>query len=317
MSYYIAVEVVANCRPWQDARRATVCLPGVQPGWRAMTTRGDTPALINTQREGPSGNILMAQQIIQVSSDFWNIRGSFKIGGVVDIKTHASLVRRRDGSFVFLDSCALDQNARTRIASIVGDSGIEAVLNLHPFHTVHVRKMHEMYPEARLYGTVRHHQQFADMPWETERTEDYELHDMYADDFRFSVPEGVDFVSSNENIHFSSVLVIHDGSHTIHVDDTFMYFKLPRILRIVGAGDSVGFHPTLPMALAKRAGAVAEFRAWAESLIKDWEDAENLCAAHTGALLAGTNRGAPIATRLAKALKKVEPLLWIHQRRYG
>ena len=259
----------------------------------------------------------MAQHIIEISGDFWNIRDSFKIGGVVDIKTHASLVRQRDGNFVFLDSCALGQATRTRISRLVGKSRIVAVLNLHPFHTVHVRKMHELYPEARLYGTVRHHQLFPDLPWERERTEDQQLHELYADDFGFSVPRGVDFVSSNDNIHFSSVLVNHPRSHTIHVDDTFMYIKLPRLLRIVGAGDSVGFHPTLSMALEKRAGAVGEFRAWAESLINDWEDAENLCAAHTGALLAANNRGAPISMRLAKALKKIEPLLWIHQRRYG
>jgi hypothetical protein len=260
----------------------------------------------------------MKEDIIEVSSGFWNIRGSFKIGGVVDIKTHASLVRRANGNFVFLDSYSLGRDAREHVADIVGrGSEIEAILNVHPFHTMHVARMHELYPEARLYGTVRHLERFSDLPWEAERTEDPDLHALYVDDFEFSVPRGVDFVSANDNIHFSSVLVMHHASHTIHVDDTFMYIRLPRLLRLFGMKDSLGFHPTLSRALEKRAGAVADFRAWAGALIDDWRDVENLCAAHTGPLLASDNTGASIPERLKKALRKCEPRLRIHERRYG
>lgn len=260
----------------------------------------------------------MQEEIIGVSGDFWNIRGSFKIGGVVDIKTHASLVRLANGNFVFLDSYSLGEETRKEIAKIVGRRGkIEAILNVHPFHTVHVTRMHELYPQARLYGTARHLERFPELPWEAECTEEPELHALYADDFEFSVPAGVDFVSANDNIHFSSVLVMHPVSHTIHVDDTFMYIQLPLLLRLVGRKDSLGFHPTLAGALEKRAGAVADFRAWAETLTDDWGDAENLCAAHTAPLLARDNTGASIHERLGKALRKCEPVLRIHQLRYG
>ena len=260
----------------------------------------------------------MKEEIIEVSSCFWNIRGSFKIGGVVDIKTHASLVRRANGNFVFLDSYSLGRDAREHVADIVGKGGeIEAILNVHPFHTMHVARMHELYPEARLYGTVRQLERFPDLPWEAERTEDPELHALYADDFEFSVPGGVDFVSANDNIHFSSVLVMHHASRTIHVDDTFMYIQLPRLLRLFGMKDSLGFHPTLSRALEKRVGAVADFRAWAAALIDALRDAENLCAAHTGPLLARDNTGASIPERLQKALQKCEPKLRTHEHRYG
>jgi hypothetical protein len=260
----------------------------------------------------------MKEKIVEVSSGFWNIRGSFKIGGVVDIKTHASLVRRANGNFVFLDAYSLGRDARAQIADIVGvDGEIEAILNVHPFHTVHVQRIHELYPDARLYGTARHLERFSDLPWEAERTEDPELHALYADDFEFSVPAGVDFISANDNIHFSSVLVMHPVSQTLHVDDTFMYIQLPRLMRLFGIKDSLSFHPTLSMALEKRAGAVADFRAWAADLIDRWRDVENLCAAHTAPLLASDNRGASIPERLQKALRKCEPKLRIHERRYG
>ena len=43
--------------------------------------------------------------------------------------------------------------------------------------------MHELYPQARLYGTERHTERFPKLPWEVVRSEDPELHEWYADDF--------------------------------------------------------------------------------------------------------------------------------------
>ncbi len=39
----------------------------------------------------------MQPHIIEVADGFWNIRGSFEIGGVVEIGTQASLVKRSNG----------------------------------------------------------------------------------------------------------------------------------------------------------------------------------------------------------------------------
>ena len=260
----------------------------------------------------------MAEKIVQVAENFWNIRGSFRIGGVVDIGTHASLVRLASGNFLFLDSYAMSETLIEEINAILGDGGeIEAILNLHPFHTIHVERMHELFPEARLYGTQRHLDRFPELPWEEVRSEDQELHEWYCDDLDFTIPRGVDFVSANENVHFASVLAHHRESGTIHVDDTLMCIRLPRLLGLVGLRDQVGFHPTLAMALEKREGAAVEFREWAAELTEAWGDAENLCAAHSGNLLAEKNRGAPIRDRIRKASGLCELLLRTHERRYG
>ncbi len=110
---------------------------------------------------------------------------------------------------------------------------------------------------------------------------------------------------------------MHRASHTIHVDDTLMYLELPLPLRLVGWRDSLAFHPTLARALQRHAGAASEFRDWARELIENWRDADNLCAAHTAPLLARTNRGQPIPERLEKALRRCEPKLRLHERRFG
>jgi hypothetical protein len=256
--------------------------------------------------------------MLKISEDFWNIRGSYKIGGIIDVGTQASLVRRANGRFVFLDSYTLTSRVSREVDELTGGGeNVEAILNLHPFHTVHVRKMHELFPRARLYGTARHLQRFPDLPWEEVRMEDTAVHEEFADDFDFSVPRGVDFISADEKVHFSSVLAFHLASRTIHSDDTLMYIRMPALLRLFGLSNAVSFHPTLAKALERRPGAASDFRSWAEQLIEGWRDAENLCAAHTAALLARENNGQPIHKRLRKALDKVGNTLQAHERKYG
>ena len=260
----------------------------------------------------------MAGRIHQITEDFWNIRGSFRIGGVIDIGTQASLVRLSNGKFAFLDAYTLSGAVQREVFEISREGkDVEAILNLHPFHTIHVRKMHEMFPHARLYGTRRHLSRFPELPWENTCTEDPKLHEKFADDFEFSVPRGVDFISANEDVHFSSVLVLHRASRTIHVDDTLMYIRLPMLMRWFGLTDPVSFHLMLAKALEKRAGAAQDFRQWAEELTERWRDAENLCTAHTAALLASDKQGESIHTRLVKALDKAGNTLKSHERKYG
>jgi len=248
----------------------------------------------------------LGNEIVRVADDFLNIRGSFKVGGLIDIGTQCSLVRRASGKFVFLDSYTLSGAVQRDVDALThGGKDVEAILNVHPFHTVHVRAMHQRYPKARLYGTARHLSRLPDLPWETARTEQARLHKLFEGDFEFSVPRGVDFISQNEDVHFSSVLVLHRASRTIHVDDTLMYVRLPLPVRVLGFRDILIFHPTLRQALEKRKGAGQDFRAWAEELAARWRDAENLCAAHTTALTAARNRGASVHDRILAALDKV------------
>lgn len=260
----------------------------------------------------------MSAEIIQIADTFWNIRGSFRIGGLLDVGTHISLVRLESGNYVFLDSYTLDDEVLDTVGELTrGGKDIEAVINLHPFHTVHVARMQEHFPNARHYGTARHESRFPELDWQDTRSEDPELHELYARDFDFSVPAGVDFISDDEHVHFSSVMVRHRASKTIHVDDTVNYVRLPSLMRMVGVGDSVSFHPTLSKALERREGAAGEFRSWAENMIESWRDTENLCAAHTSWLADSDNNGPSIHERLIAALEKTNSTLARHESRYG
>ncbi len=254
--------------------------------------------------------------MIEIEDGFWNIRGSFKVGGVVEIGTQASLVRLSDGDFVMLDTCLLSPEMISKINLLTeGGKRIKAILNLHPFHTVYVKKMHECFPDAALYGTSRHLSKLPELPWEPLCTEDPELHKLFDEDFRFSVPKGVDFVSANENVHFSSVLVFHLSSKTIHVDDTLVFSELPEVMGLVGYRNVLSFHPTLLMALQKRQEAAEEFETWARGLADQWCEAENLVAAHTAPLIGKESTGPSIQTRIMNALNSVKWMLAGHKLR--
>lgn len=257
----------------------------------------------------------MADRIETITEDFYSIRGSFKIAGLLDIRTQASLVRLGDGRFVMLDSYPLKGEIESRVMELTeGGTQIAAIVNVHPFHTVHVRTMHQQLPDAKLYGCARHHGRFPELPWEPELTEDPSLHALFADDLAFSVPAGVDLVTSNDNVHFSSVLVLHRKSGTVHVDDTLSYAEMPSVIQWLGINDVFAFHPTLGSALRPEAGAAAAFRTWAQDLATGWADVTTVCTAHVGIW-----RGEPgrFQARVLSALESVSGTLDTHEAKHG
>lgn len=256
---------------------------------------------------------MLPKNILEIADGFWNLRGSFRVGPL-DVGTHASLVRRADGTFLLLDACGFDAPMRSWLLRTTADGArLAAVLHLHPFHTEHVEAAHALFPRALLYGTERHVSLFPALPWQPSRTNDAALHRRFAEDFDFLVPRGVAFIARNSRLHFSSVLALHKPTRTLHVDDTLVYVRLPWPLRLF-ARDLLRFHPTLKKVLEPRPDAAAEFRVWIAELVNRARELDNLCAAHSAVLLARDNRGATIAERIAQAARHVEGVLRAHER---
>ena len=258
----------------------------------------------------------MTDKIIKISDTFWNIRGEFRVFGLLNIGTQASLVKLNNGNFVLLDAYTLRGDIKQQVDSLTNNGDdIEAIINLHPFHTLHVAQAHADYPKAKLYGTLRHINKFPALPWQDKFTNSAEFSALYADDFEFSVPRGVDFISTNDMLHFSSVLAYHIASKTIHVDDTLMYLTLPGLLGWL-KNPELSFHMTLSRTLEQRKGAVDDFKLWVAEIAEQWRDAEVLCAAHSHTLI-GTNKSPSIAAMIMMALQREEATLRYHQKKYG
>jgi hypothetical protein len=194
-----------------------------------------------------------------------------------------SLVRKPDGSFVLLDSYELDEADREELMALTyGGSLIKAILNVHPFHTIHCKFMQELLPHARLIGTRRHHSEIPGLSWDAAPIEDEATQQEFSDIFDFSVPAGVEFVPDDDSVHVSSVLVRHRESRIVHVDDTLMFLNLPSLVQKLVPGPRLRFHPKLADALEKRPGAADDYIAWARSLARDWADTRIACVAHNG-----------------------------------
>lgn len=251
----------------------------------------------------------------QLSDDFWNFRGSFKIAKIIDVGTQMSLVRRANGRFLLLDSYSVtDDDRRDLLGLTNGGTAIEAILNVHPFHTLHCRAMHEIAPDARLIGTRRHREHTPGLPWEDGAIEDAATQAQFADDLDFSVPAGVDLVTPDDNVHAGSVLVRHRKSGIVHVDDTLNVLSAPGPLGKVLPQSSLKFHPMLSRALQKRAGAADDFARWARGIADDWAGTPIVCAAHSAI------RHLPERAwneEVLDALSDVDDMLGKHRAEYG
>lgn len=251
----------------------------------------------------------------QLAEDFWNIRGDFRIANIINVGTHMSLVRRPGGTFVLLDSYEPDEADRAELMALTDNgSRIDAVLNLHPFHTVHCTFLRHLLPRVRLIGTRRHYRHLPDLPWDLALIEDAATQQQFADTFDFSIPAGVDFISDDEDVHVGSVIARHRASGIVHVDDTLNVLDLPALVQMMVPGPELRFHPKLGDALEKRAGAAGDYISWAQDLARAWAYTQTVCAAHNGIY---TMTDESFDAAIARALDYASDTLVNHRETFG
>ena len=245
----------------------------------------------------------MADQIYDLGSGFWNIQGSFKLGGVIDIGTQCSLVKLASGKFVFLDSYSLTGEVREQVMALTdnGDN-VEAVLNLHPFHTTHCEQMAQDFPKAAFYGSSRHQQKVPNVKWEQALVESDEVTGHYPE-LEFSLPQGIYYIAPNEMIHAGSLLAYHPASQSLHVDDTFV---TPPGKLLKALLPELALHPTTKKALTDEVDAGKQYCDWVSKLAHDWRDTRNFCAAHSGVV---TFKSGEFEKALLAAIDKARPKL--------
>ncbi|GAB2501268.1 hypothetical protein [Arenimonas alkanexedens] len=250
----------------------------------------------------------------KLAANFWNLRGVFRIAGVVNIGTQMSVVKRGKGRFVVIDGCALDDAQRDALLKLTGQGEqVEAVIHVHPFHTLHVEATHRLFPAATLYGTARHRVKAPDLPWAAAPVEQWDNEHPLADLLELSVPEGVDFASADEQVHVGSVLVRDRKSAVVHVDDTFNVVAAPGVIGRLLPQSALRMHPMLARALKPTAASADAYAAWARSLAARWADTRIVCAAHSA--VRRLDKGG-FKREVEAALEKVSGTLERHRERY-
>lgn len=219
----------------------------------------------------------MADSINDLGSGFWNIRGSFRVGGVLDVGAQCSLVQLESGKFIFLDSYELKDEVRKTVMKLTNDGqDVEAVLNVHPFHTVHCAQMAKDFPQAVFYGSRRHPEQAPNVDWSSDLVESEAVAKRYPE-LEFSLPKGIYYIAPDDSVHAGSLLVYHPASKSLHVDDTFM---TPPVKILDAILPEVLLQPDTKKALKDEPDAGKQYCNWTTQLAHDWE-VRHFCAAHT------------------------------------
>lgn len=245
----------------------------------------------------------MSDKIIDLGAGFWNIRGTFRLGGVLNIGTHCSLVKLTSGKFVFLDSYTLTDDVRAQVMALTNNGqDVEAVLNLHPFHTVHCAQMAKDFPQAIFYGSSRHHKKVPEVQWAKDLVESDAVAERYPE-LKFSISQGIHYIAPNEMIHAGSLLVFHPASKSLHVDDTFMS---PPTKLLEAVLPELLLHPTTKKALKNEPNAGKEYCDWVSNLAHEWREVRNFCAAHSYLV---TFKDGEFEKALLKAIAKARPKL--------
>ncbi|KAA0934788.1 hypothetical protein [Psychrobacter sp. ANT_H59] len=245
----------------------------------------------------------MSDKIIDLGAGFWNIRGTFRLGGVLNIGTQCSLVKLASGRFVFLDSYTLTDDVRAQVMALTNNGqDVEAVLNLHPFHTVHCAQMAKDFPQATFYGSSRHQKKVPEVQWADDLVESDAVAERYPE-LKFSLSQGVHYIAPNEMIHAGSLLAFHPASKSLHVDDTFMSPPTKLLETVL---PELLLHPTTKKALKNESNAGKEYCDWASNLADDWRDVRNFCAAHSYLV---KFKDGEFEKALLKAIAKARPKL--------
>jgi hypothetical protein len=250
-----------------------------------------------------------------LADGFWNLRGIHRVGGLLDIGTQMSVARRPDGRLVLVDAIDLGDAQHDALLALTDDGAlVDAVVHVHPFHTLHVAALQRAFPAATLYGTARHRERLPQLPWAGTPVETWGDGHPLADVFDLSVPDGVDFVCADDSVHVGSVLARHRPSGVVHVDDTFNVISAPGPLRGVLPQSALKMHPMLAKALTPEAGAADAYARWARELAVRWADAPAVCAAHSAVRAMAPGQ---FAKEVEAALGNVEKALAKHRARFG
>lgn len=77
-----------------------------------------------------------------------------------------SLIELHNGNFLVIDTVILSDQRKRELDELTSNgTKIEAVLAVHPFHTLAYSAFYKMYPNVEYYGTPRHLRKLTEIKW--------------------------------------------------------------------------------------------------------------------------------------------------------
>lgn len=130
-------------------------------------------------------------QLNQIGSGFWNVRASFKLFKLLDIGTHMSVIQLRNGNFLVIDTVEMNDQLKKELDDLTNNgTKIEAVVAVHPFHTLAFPGFYKLYPDAKYYGTPRHLRNLKDINWTGQLDDNKESLSRWEPEVELRIPAG-------------------------------------------------------------------------------------------------------------------------------
>lgn len=111
----------------------------------------------------------------------------------VEIGTHMSIIQLRNGNFLIIDTVAMNDKLTNELNHLTANgTKIEAVIAVHPFHTLAYSAFHKMYPNVKYYGTPRHLRKITEIKWagQLDGDENKALLTKWDPEVEFRIPDG-------------------------------------------------------------------------------------------------------------------------------
>lgn len=130
-------------------------------------------------------------QLNQIGPGFWNVRASFKLFKIIDIGTHMSVIQLRNGNFLVVDTVEMNDQLKNELDNLTNNgTKIEAVIGVHPFHTLAFPGFYKLYPDAKYYGTPRHLRNLKDIKWTGQLDDNKESLSRWEPEVELRIPAG-------------------------------------------------------------------------------------------------------------------------------
>lgn len=111
----------------------------------------------------------------------------------MEIGTHMSLIQLNNGNFLVIDTVVINDQLKQQLDEMTNNgTKIEAVIAVHPFHTLAYSAFYKMYPNAQYYGTPRHLRKLTEIKWagQVDADENKALLTKWAPEVELRIPDG-------------------------------------------------------------------------------------------------------------------------------
>lgn len=112
---------------------------------------------------------------------------------LLEIGTHMSVIQLRNGNFLVIDTVEINDQLKRELDELTQNgTKIEAVLAVHPFHTMAYTSFHDLYPNVKYYGTPRHLRRYSKIKWagQLDNSQNKALLSKWAPEVELRIPAG-------------------------------------------------------------------------------------------------------------------------------